>query len=921
VSLGAILLAASLWPFGRGAPAPATVADATPQAVVATAPPPTADPVAAAEAYAAFLASPAAADQELRLTAMRRLADLRLEAAELALMDARSPGAELDEAIRLYRALLADPEARDAAAGWQDHWSYQLARAEAMAGRDADAEAVLAELVSARPQSPLAPEAWFRIGEARFMARDWWAAGEAYRETLRLDPAGPFAEQSHYKLGWTFFKQSLHAESFAPFAQVIEGRLSESAIEALDTAGRELVDDSFRAMSIGFASLDGSASADAWLDQREGPEPEWSWLLYARLGELYLEQQRWTDAGAAFVAGVERHPMHAQAPELQGQAVDALVAGNFAGEALAAMVGYAERFSLHADWWQGRAAAAHGPVRERLKQSLDTLATHHHAAFQQGSGSAAEAAGWYRRWLDEFPAEPEAPEQHFLLAELYFGDGRMLQAAEAYEAVAYGYGDHPRAAEAGYAAVVARRDIAAAAPASEAAESAVVDAALAFSGAFGADPRAAEVEFEAAGRLMQLGRLEAAREAAARVLVREEAAPELRAAAVLLSAHAAFELGLYEQAEQGYAYWLEAPAEPALAGEMRERLAASIYRQGEAAAAHADIDTAVLHFSRIRAAAPGSGIAAAGQHDAATLLFGAERWTEAADAYEVFLAHWPEHGLAREARVSRAAALVETGDAARAAPALIEVSRLEGQPEELRRAALWQAAELYEGSGDASRAEQALRDYLASFPAPFDAAIEARHRLAEAAGRRGDAAERGRWLAAMIEADRAAGETATARSRTLAAQASLELALPAVTHFDALPLAPPLERSVPEKAARMRSALDALGKAAGYGIADVTTEAAFRMAELYRGMAVALLDSARPPGLDEDALEQYELLLEEQAFPFEEDAIAIHEANAARARDGLYDRWVIASFEKLAGLVPARWDRQEAGENVVELRR
>lgn len=920
MSVSVALLAASLWSFGRGAPAPATVADAGPAEVVAAAPAPPADPVAAADAYAAFLASPAAANAEMRLTAMRRLADLRLEAAEQALMDARSPDAQLDEAIRLYRGLLADPEAGHHAAAWRDHWRYQLARAEAMAGREAEAETVLADLVAKQPHSGLAPEAWFRIGEARFLARDWIAAQQAYLETLALDPAGPFAEQAQYKLGWSLFKQSLHAESFGPFADVIAGRLASSSLESLDKSGRELVDDSFRAMSIGFASLDGAASVSAWLDGRDGYEPDWSWLAYIRLGELYLEQQRWTDAADAFGAWVVRHPLHARAPELQGRAVDALVAGNFAGEALAAMAGFAERFSLHGPWWLGRDPLVNEPVRERLKQSLDTLATHHHAAAQQGTGSATEAAEWYRRWLDEFPADPEAADRHFLLAELYAGDGRLPEAAEAYWSVAYGYGEHARAAEAGFAAVLARRDIAVLAPASEPAELALVEAALAFSDAFALDPRAAEVELEAAERLLRLDRLEAARAAAGRVLGRGMDAGVQRPAALLVNAHAAFDLALYAEAEQAYADWLSARTDRALEEEMRERLAASIYRQGEAAVAQDEIDEAVGHFTRIRVAAPETAVAATGQHDAAALLFGARRWVEAAAAYELFLDHWPEHQLARGARLSWAGALVETGDDARAAPALEAVARLAGEPEEVRRAALWQAAELYERSGDPARADQALRDYLERFPRPFDAALEARHRLAETAGRRGDGLERRRWLESLVEAHRAAGEGATPRSLTLAAEAALELALPAVEHFAALPLDPPLERSVPEKAARMRAALAALGEAASYGVADVTTESAFRMAELYRGMAVALLASARPAGLDEDTLEQYEMLLEEQAFPFEEDAIAIHEANAARARDGLYDRWVIASFETLAELVPARWNRQEAGENVVELR-
>jgi cellulose synthase operon protein C len=328
---------------------------------------------------------------------------------------------------------------------------------------------------------------------------------------------------------------------------------------------------------------------------------------------------------------------------------------------------------------------------------------------------------------------------------------------------------------------------------------------------------------------------------------------------------------------------------------------------------------AVMHFERIGAAVPQSPVAATAQHDAAALWFNAGEWARAAAAYERFLERWPEHALGDGARLSLAAALVELGDAARAAPALVVVAMLPGEDQQVRRTALWQAAELYEAAGETAAAEATLRRYVEHHPLPADAAMEARHRLALLARQRDDPAERRRWLEALIAADAAAAPAVSARSRTLAAQAALELAMPGVARFEALPLSLPLEHSVPEKAARMRVALDALDAAAAYGVAEVTTEAAFRMAELYRGMATALLGSARPPGLDEDALEQYELLLEEQAFPFEEDAIAIHEANAARARQGLYDTWVIASFETLAELVPARWNRQEMGEHVVEL--
>ena len=77
------------------------------------------------------------------------------------------------------------------------------------------------------------------------------------------------------------------------------------------------------------------------------------------------------------------------------------------------------------------------------------------------------------------------------------------------------------------------------------------------------------------------------------------------------------------------------------------------------------------------------------------------------------------------------------------------------------------------------------------------------------------------------------------------------------------------------------------------------------------------MDSDRPADLDADALEQYEILLEEQAFPFEEKAIDLYKANADRAPDGVYDEWVQKSFERLAGLMPARYAKEERSEDVV----
>jgi len=71
------------------------------------------------------------------------------------------------------------------------------------------------------------------------------------------------------------------------------------------------------------------------------------------------------------------------------------------------------------------------------------------------------------------------------------------------------------------------------------------------------------------------------------------------------------------------------------------------------------------------------------------------------------------------------------------------------------------------------------------------------------------------------------------------------------------------------------------------------------------------MTSERPKKLSGEALEQYNALLDEQSFPFEEQAIAIHEINAKRVQDGIYDDSVRASFTALAQLKPARYGKTE----------
>jgi hypothetical protein len=91
-------------------------------------------------------------------------------------------------------------------------------------------------------------------------------------------------------------------------------------------------------------------------------------------------------------------------------------------------------------------------------------------------------------------------------------------------------------------------------------------------------------------------------------------------------------------------------------------------------------------------------------------------------------------------------------------------------------------------------------------------------------------------------------------------------------------------------------------RAAGYGIASVSSAATYHMASMYDELGRTLLTSERPAGLTEDEREEYETLLAEQAAPFTQQAMEMYDLNVSRAPIDRSDPWVQRSVEQLDAL-------------------
>ncbi|MCC7463694.1 MAG: tetratricopeptide repeat protein [Gammaproteobacteria bacterium] len=862
------------------------------------------------------------ADPKLRAEALRRLGDLSLESGELERMSNEVTQVDVQgaEAIQLYATLLkAYPDYKR-----NDQVLYQLARAYETTGQTGLALATLDSIVARFPQGRDSAEVQFRRGELLFSSKRYADAQQAYAAVMARGPdASTFYDQSLYKHGWAMFKQGRNEDSLDSFARLLDRTLLERQgqgharqWERMGRADRELADDTLRVMSITFSYLDGVKSLDGFLQGR-GRLPEYAWLYYSRLGDLYVEKQRFQDAAATYRAFVARAPVDVHAPRLSMQAIKAYEKGGFANLVVDGKTEFVNSYGFGQAFWRGRERRDFPEVVGQLKSNLKDLAQHHHALAQKSKRleDYTVAARWYGEYLGSFPDDPDSAQTNYLLAEVLFESRQYASAAREYERSAYAYPLNARSAEAGYAALIAyqkQTDTLAAAD-RPAWHAQATDSALRFARTFPQHPESASVLTRAAQDLYAARDLPRAMQAARDLLARQ---PPVEAAKQrigwTLIGQAQFDQGAYGEAEQAYARALALSA-PAAAehADITERLAAAVYRQGEAKRQAGDASGAADDFLRVARAAPGSKIVATAQYDAAAALISTQQWDRAIQVLEAYRRDYPQGEYAADVTRKLAVAYVAAGRGELAAAEFERIAAVPGEDAAVVREALGKAADLYDQAGNLPRTGALLEQLVQKYPAPIGAAIETRQRLADLAARAGNAERRRHWQREIVSADAGAGAQRTDRTRFLAAHAQLALAEPARDAFRAVRLTAPLRQSLATKKKALDAAVNAYKQVAAYNVAATTTAATYETGELYRVLAQDLLASERPKQLSAEEREQYDALLEEQAFPLEEQAIQVHEINVQRTRDGLYDDSVRKSFAALAALKPARYGKSE----------
>ncbi|MEH6824524.1 MAG: tetratricopeptide repeat protein [Motiliproteus sp.] len=867
--------------------------------------------------------------------ALRHLADLKLLISDQILNgDSMQPRADInpDSAISLYLELLERPDSRINKA----QIYYQLAKSYELNGQPELSLAALQQLIHAGPDPLLLAEIRFRIAEMEFRSRDYDLAAESYQELIDSDNNAQFIDKARYKLAWSAFKQSQYLEALDSFFILVERHWQQPGQVALadeptnTKANKALLDDTLRVIALTFAYMDGARSVQQYFSQAE-PKP-YEFQVYLNLGAYFEYKHRYTDAAEIFSEMVQRFPNSNDAPELQSRVISAYTDGGFPSKSWPAREYFIERFGVSSQAWRQADPAQRARIWKHLAGYLAELAQRDHAlaqALQTKTDPENQALRlnhyklaltWYEQFTQANHDDPRMPDMLFMKAEALTETDQIPEAAATYKQVAYQHPNYSRSAEAGYAALLAYQGLYLSAAKNSADANhwlqQGIDEGRLFSESFPDSIYAIKTLVKLAEDLFIQNEY---RQAIATVSALQQNNTTLDDAIQQrlwrISSHAYFEIEQYLDAEQAYQQLLLLVTTATERKALVRRLAESIYQQGEQAQRDGSPIIALEHYQRLGRVVPGAHILPQADFDAATILLKLKRWPEAVAALQRFSQDYPGHPLQATIDDKRAVAYEQTENWPAAAQVLQRIFEREGSSA-LGRDALWRSAALQEKANKHNRAIMAYERFIEAFPNPHEPAMEAHLKLYQLAKKGDNNKAQQHWLEAMVAAEIKASsatgeETSTDRSLFIASEAALILGKQAMAEFQSRPLDLPLDKSLPRKRESMQTSIRYLTQTSNFGLSAQGTLATALIGQLYQEFAQALMSSERPHELDELALEQYEILLEEQALPFEDQAISLHEINVGRISQEIYTPGIASSLVQLRQMMPARYAKDE----------
>jgi TolA-binding protein len=799
-----------------------------------------------------------------------------------------APFIEYGPVVELYRKILAE----DTDFPHLDAVLYALGMVLSDDGQ-AEGSAQLQRLVQQYPASQYAQEAWLRLGDERFNAKDYAAAVPLLRKAAGGTDAS-LSAIAYYKLGWAYYEQDRFLDAADGFRSLLDLYSAHedlaSSTDLRDEAEEYLVHSLVRG---------GGAETFASFFDGVGSRPYESRIL-ATMGALLKSYSLYEESIACDRLFLSRYPRKSAALALAKRMVDSYGRWNRNDDGQRTCLELAPLFMEGGTWYlANQDETRREEALEFAKSSYRDAAVYWHQRAKKSDVPEdwRRALDSYETFLTHWPAQPESARLSYQAGEAATALGSYARAISYFTVAA---GD-----TAAFAKDAAWQRVATADQWYESS----VDTTAATSSA-GADSLARKVlvlgdEYlrryphdalsgELRWREAQLAYRHAwNREAARRFGEMAEYQPddERVPLSLRLQGDALHRDGAFKDAAVAYETALSAAVaagQDSLALGLRPIIPLCYYENAESVARSDSSDgegKAAPLFVELAQRFPEFAHADQSLYRGGLGYLQTDQLEPAVSAFKELLREHPKSDQARDAALQIAKAYESYGEKQEAALAYANFSRRFPQDAD-GTDALLRAAELMEQAGEHSKAEALNDEFLRRYPGEFDSAMEIREARAQRELQRVVAGEI--TLATLLTGRGGGAKTAQADSTASNLSAYLALAeshpdraQPSILaqveflkaeaiheEYSALKLTQPLPASIDAKKHKLEELLSAYQKCTKYEIRLYTHASAYRIGDALIEFGDALQQSQRPQGLNDDELLSYDEVLKEQSWSF-----------------------------------------------------
>lgn len=309
-----------------------------------------------------------------------------------------------------------------------DKLLYNLALGLQFLEREQEAAKVLEQLIKSYPNSSIAGDAYYSLGDHYFNQNNFQKAEKNYQKVIKTYKQSKRYLWSMFKLGWTYYNLNSYGRAITYWKQTI------SRSKRGDKGAQLLRDEALRDIVLAFAEVGDVPSAVSYFRTHGGTKYVNQFLTL--LGNTLIDQGKFKKAIDVLKKVQTISPSSPDAPAAQSTLVVlAFELGDF-NMLWRELRHYAVKYSKDSPWAKSNASNKR-LILETEKDIRDLMLyhakiTHKSAQKQKSPRLTEEAANGYKLYLQHFPHTKQFYEATYNLADLYYFQKKYTLAGKLY---------------------------------------------------------------------------------------------------------------------------------------------------------------------------------------------------------------------------------------------------------------------------------------------------------------------------------------------------------------------------------------------------------------------------------------------------------------------------------------------------------